>query len=1120
MALSSIAQLFKEAEDRLKNASNIQSYNIDDTQLLPKPIMQPAKQSDIAQLFKSAEDKRYQIPDTLSISKIEFDDVKQKATLADLDQTIPSLVKGVQYGTASLPQAVGGLIRNWAETSYIKANPSEFVGDPKWEGVDEKIFEAMHTSRYAPIRAAETKVSKFVNKKAQDMIEWNKDYVTRFLPPEDASKVNKFLFDLGAGASSLALSVGLSIATHNPMVGAIAFGGIAAGGAYTGAREAGVDPLKASQLSAMNFATETALEYVGLEFLLTRLPVSKVFSSILKGTSEGMQEFLQETSSNLIAKYGWDTTRKWNQGALRAAALGFILGDAADVVIGSFVRESKAPYNETKKIVNKVYDDMTQATADVTVNSITNTMENERMDYGGELPMSTEGGTALGKAIPAKTITAGKHPGIMITPAQIKKNIKLAEKAAFNTKIDGLINAMKEGKVPPKITDKVTAERDSFWKDSATGVKTYVANHRLIENILGMLDNFTSYGPNWTAIYGGITKGFDTTTAESAKAIKNIQSLLHPLFAPNGSARFVTDRVHNIGNGKFALTEDDTIGVYMFNKNENGLRHLKGMGFTEADIKQCSNIVERSPKLKSVANYLDANYEQYYERLNKIVMKLEGKTLDKEKNFTHIVTEIDPKKGSKFEEDNIVEQMRNRRKMKPGASVQKTFTIERVHSSRPMHLGAVSNFLRYSSEAEFYMGMGEAVKDVNAIFKDQKFRAAVEQRMGKATMQVLDQWLTDVSGSKAGTRIDIVDRAGTFLRRHAGIAMVGLNILSGFRQTLSASQAAAEIGLSHVLNGIQQVSMNPIEVMKFVYANSISVANRQGQFERFMSEQKATEKASQILSGKPTLQRKFMGPVEFMDKWTVIAVWKGTYDRIISTGKTLDGQRIPNNHLHEVACMEADSVIRHTQPFTAAKDLPGFHRMNVLSLMLTQFTNQTNKNINYYDYNIIGKLKAGKISKGQAAYKVLFSYILPMMLMGMIARGGKLPKDLKELGGDMIKYPLHGAFAIGSLVNNAVDDYGNWSVPSAQGLIDIGKTGSALWDAEWERAGKSGIKATAEILGVPYSQVYRTYTGVRALMEGRTDDWKRIIWSEYVLDQNKLKNSRKSREERSGRSTR
>ena len=437
-----------------------------------------------------------------------------------------------------------------------------------------------------------------------------------------------------------------------------------------------------------------------------------------------------------------------------------------------------------------------------------------------------------------------------------------------------------------------------------------------------------------------------------------------------------------------------------------------------------------------------------------------------------------------------------------------------------MHLGAISNYLRYSSEAEFYMGMGEAVKDVNAIFKDQKFRAAVEQRMGKATMQVLDQWLTDVSGSKAGTKIDIVDRAGTFLRRHAGIAMIGLNILSGFRQTLSASQASAEIGVSHVLNGIQQVSMNPTEVMKFVYKNSISVANRQGQFERFMSEEKAAEKASQILSGKSTLQRKVMAPVAFMDKWTVIAVWKGTYDRIISTGKTLDGGRIPNDHLHEVACMEADSVIRHTQPFTAVKDLPGFHRMNVLSLMLTQFTNQSNKNLNYYDYNIVGKLKAGKINKGQAAYKILFSYILPMMLMGMIAKGGRLPKDLEELGGDMIKYPLHGAFAIGSLVGNAVDDYGDWGVPAAQGLVDVGKTGSALMDAEWERAGRSGIKATAEILGLPYSQVYRTYTGMRALMEGRTDDWRRIIWSEYVLDQGKLKDSRGSRGGRPGRSTR
>ena len=165
MALGNISQLFKDTEDKLK----VQPFqlpdittppNLMDAQLEPEPIAQPAEKSDIAQLFKTAEDKVYQKeigPDTLSSSKFEFDDVKEKATLADLDQTIPSIVKGVKYGTTSLPQSIGGLIKNWADVTYVKANPSAFVGDTKWEGADEKIFEAMHTSRYAPVRGQKLK---------------------------------------------------------------------------------------------------------------------------------------------------------------------------------------------------------------------------------------------------------------------------------------------------------------------------------------------------------------------------------------------------------------------------------------------------------------------------------------------------------------------------------------------------------------------------------------------------------------------------------------------------------------------------------------------------------------------------------------------------------------------------------------------------------------------------------------------------------------------------------------------------------------------------------------------------------------------------------------------------
>lgn len=1655
---SNILQLMKELDEKQKNSlltSNItQPQSVinpittfeSDEEVIEEPVIKPI--SPVLQLMNDIDERQIQNAigsDTVSNSKIESENVKYKSTLADIDQTIPAIVKGITTGFMSLPQTIGQLMSKWAETEHLMANPSEFVGNPKWEGADQKMFEAMYTSRYKPVREIQTGIAKDVNKKGQEIVAQNREYVKRFALPGDASALNKFLFDLGAGASSLALSLGVSVITHNPMIGAYVFGSIAEGQAYEEAREAGVEPLKASALSTINKATETALEYVGLEFLLTRYPWSKPMSMILKGTSEGMQEFLQETSSNLVAKYGWDTTRKWNQGALRAGVLGFILGNAADVTIGAFVKEAKAPYNVTKKIIDKVYEDMENTTSNLNMDTVHSTLEDERMDYGGELPAPSEelggtqqwgtqtaqilrgtkgmtaddimqqypniqlkrdvnirdiygdmktikagealtpyelkggkillqdgetylvskgksgvimqnaasavrqefaselkgtteqtfahrdvlsqidkkneygqmliekydvtgrrglegvatneemaelnrledlvaqpvtkfeqyvepggtnykeilikaptnlegrgvidyqsphwqgidnvlfhlrvnertdvngkkvlfveemqsdwaqgarkyeaqqketgtledykqsllkkynktsmvgytnwiseedrtklhslldlslpfaekvpthpllkqwtelsvkralqeavnsgaeflswttgkqqadryslatkidkitwkptpmsiveegivntsnshqivlvlpngneiylyaykdgyiaagtgegenfkgknlnevipkelaskilgvpkgelkgegleiggewaknlydkqikniiekltgqklttvnmnmaeterehalgweknvynqaikltpsviakvkgiapeikvsgqkfaaeaqptitfageevGGTAegvitetaLGKAIPAKRITVGEHPGILITPAQFKKRMAQAEKALHDNKVRDLIDAMGDkGKLPPNITNQVKQEYDNFWTKGSNLFKTYVANNRLVENILGMLDNFKSYGTNWKALYGGINDGMNQVTITSNKAVEDLRKFLQPLFTNKQIARLITDRTHNISRGRFALTDGAVVGVYMSSRNKNNLRHLKGMGFTDGDIKQCIDIYNTSPNLKAISTFLDAKYEEVYKRLAKAVMKAEGRILSKEEFFSHIAID---KETLVFEKDNIVEQMRSRKKTMATPYVEKGITKERTHSSRPMHLDAIANYLRYSADAEFYIGMADKIADASKILKDTKYRVAIEQKAGKPTLAVLDKYLRDVSGTKVGINIDGVDKAFTFLRRHTGVSMIGMNILSALRQPLSASQAAAEIGLSHVLNGIQQVVSNPVEVMKMVYELSPTTKYRAGQFERFMSEEKAAETIPQVITGKKTLPQTFMTPVSFMDKWTVIAVWKGTYDRVIATGKTIGGERIDNATLQETAIMEADRVIRHTQPFTGAKDLPGYHRGSILSLMLTQFQNQVNKNINYFDYDIIGKYKAGKIGAGTAAYRVLFAYVLPAMLMGMISRG-RLPKEPKEVIEDLAKYPLAGAFLVGSLVNNAIDNYGDYGPPAFQPIVDVGIGLKALWDFEWERGGKYGIKATAEILGIPYSQAYRTYSGLKALMEGRTDDWKRIIWSEYVLNKGKAVGSRVGR---SGRATR
>jgi len=302
----------------------------------------------------------------LPISKPE-----EKPVFADINKSIPSIAKGVWYGIITLPQAIGSLMSQWGETEQVISDPTKFVSEPKWEGADKKIFEAMYGSRKL-LNKQIGQTGKVVSEKGQELIKANQAFTEKYLPPADTTKLNKFLFELGSGASSIALAVGVSLVTGNAGAAAVAFGGIASGRTYQEAREAGVEPLKASALGAVNFTTEAGLEYLGLNFLLTKLPTSKLISLAAKGVENAGQEYLQEAGSNIVAKVGWDKARKWNEGSAKAGVMGFLLGAGADVVISSVVNETNAPKTFVKTIIDKTYSQMDTVTKSVNFENVVN----------------------------------------------------------------------------------------------------------------------------------------------------------------------------------------------------------------------------------------------------------------------------------------------------------------------------------------------------------------------------------------------------------------------------------------------------------------------------------------------------------------------------------------------------------------------------------------------------------------------------------------------------------------------------------------------------------------------------------------------------------------------------
>jgi len=134
---------------------------------------------------------------------------------------------------------------------------------------------------------------------------------------------------LATGGLLLAGGAAPAVAAAIPAVG---FGGLEAGQTYEEAREKGKSVGEASAYGVAAGVTTTALETIGIGKIL-KVTGSPIRGAIVGGISEGLvTEPLQTIASNLIAKFGYDKTREWNQGLAESIIGGVGLGSMAGSV--------------------------------------------------------------------------------------------------------------------------------------------------------------------------------------------------------------------------------------------------------------------------------------------------------------------------------------------------------------------------------------------------------------------------------------------------------------------------------------------------------------------------------------------------------------------------------------------------------------------------------------------------------------------------------------------------------------------------------------------------------------------------------------------------------------------
>lgn len=251
--------------------------------------------------------------------------------LPQISATPATLRRGMEKFGASLPSVVGGLIQETGERAeeepgildQIVAQMTPIGGDIVYYG--KKLLSSL---------AKKTDIDERIAKIGSDIVAKNTQWVEEKFPQQRTPYL-RFMENVGAGAGSLALAVGLSLLTKNPTTASVAFGVIAKSNAYTEARQKGFAPKVAGPISTAVGTGEALLEKVGLDFLLRKFS-TPIKTHLIHMTSEGLQETLQSLSEAGIKNITGVQQQKISEVLKNAGyegLIGSILGGTASVAL-------------------------------------------------------------------------------------------------------------------------------------------------------------------------------------------------------------------------------------------------------------------------------------------------------------------------------------------------------------------------------------------------------------------------------------------------------------------------------------------------------------------------------------------------------------------------------------------------------------------------------------------------------------------------------------------------------------------------------------------------------------------------------------------------------------------
>ena len=441
--------------------------------------------------------------------------------------------------------------------------------------------------------------------------------------------------------------------------------------------------------------------------------------------------------------------------------------------------------------------------------------------------------------------------------------------------------------------------------------------------------------------------------------------------------------------------------------------------------------------------------------------------------------------------------------------VESGFTKERQsirpEFQSPIRLGEVGLWFEQVAKQEHFIELGSLVKEMQRMVNDPDFYKSVNanKRLGKEYYGVLQRWINKVANPDIYKAFGDVEKLAKVMRGHSAIAYLSYNLITIMKQAPSVGLFMNEIGPVEIMGGLYQMTTDYANTKKFIHSLSSQMGNRA--IERELEEFKRynPNAYAQIVQ---RIGEVGMRGIYMMDEYITHSGWIASYNRSIREGLS-----------EAEAAQIADKLVLTTQPAAHVKDLADIYTSNEFLNWFLQFSNQLNQIYNILTYDIPVKAKNGNYFDAlRAAMGVGISFLM----IHMINKGSVIPfKDEDEAKDFLAESTIATLPVVGPMINSGRKGFDPVSVPALSAVTGLIKSGDYFFKASAARGRKKkqylgkgfeyGIESVATGLGLPYAQPRRTIKGILDLESGKTQDWRRVIWSSYSLGKDEQKRKRR-----------